>query len=286
MKPCLVTDELSADPETAIEIAVGWGIRDFEIRGYYTDRVPCFSNYQKQRLHDVLNDYDARVVAISPGLFKFAYPEVSVPRSSLGWMDIAAYEEWDRARRELDHHQDVLLPATLEYAAELGAKIVVIFGFHRGEALPGLPSEEAIQRLRRAAGQAHAVGVQLALESEDGFWADTGARTADIVKAVDHPGLGVNWDPGNAFCAGDDPYPAGYDAVRSLIRHVHFKDARRDVNGAAHYALDGKIDWEGQIHKLAADGYNGFISIETHLRPKIAGTRFLYERLRALLKAI
>jgi hypothetical protein len=40
MKICLLTDEISADPETAVELGVQWGVKDFELRGYFLDRVP------------------------------------------------------------------------------------------------------------------------------------------------------------------------------------------------------------------------------------------------------
>lgn len=43
MKVCIVTDEVSADPETAIELGVEWGVSDFELRGVGTSRVPYLS---------------------------------------------------------------------------------------------------------------------------------------------------------------------------------------------------------------------------------------------------
>src|SRR5271157_4273628 len=93
----LVTDELSGDPETAIEMAVSWGIRDFELRGFYTDRVPRLSDYQKQQLRHILEDYGARIVALSPGLFKMAYPQKTANRWSFGCLDMPSYESWSEA---------------------------------------------------------------------------------------------------------------------------------------------------------------------------------------------
>lgn len=284
MKISLITDEISADPETAIELGVAWGVRDFELRGFYADRVPRLSPYQKQRLQDILDAYQARAIAIGPGLFKLAYPPKRAPWTTLGWMDRAGYESWAEAQRLVQYHLDELLPASLDYANELGVRTVVIFSFDRAGAPPGAPPEEALEALRLAAERAGAAGVQLAIETEDGFWADTGERSAHIVRAINHPALGINWDPANSFFAGDEPYPAGYQAVRGLVRHVHFKDARRDPDGAPRYVADGEIDWAGQIKALAADGYEGYISIETHLRPKVAAARAALERLRGLLE--
>jgi sugar phosphate isomerase/epimerase len=285
MKISVITDEISADPETAIELGVEWGVREFELRGFGTDRVPRLSAYQKQRLRDILEMYQAHIIALSPGVFKLAYPPKRPPWTTLGWMDRAGYESWAEAQRLVRHHLDELLPASLDYASEMGVRTVVIFSFDRAGAPPGQPPEEVLNALRLAAERAGAAGIQLAIETEDGFWADTGAHTAQIVRAINHPALGVNWDPGNAFFAGDTPYPAGYKAVRGLVRHVHFKDALRDAAGRPHYVAEGQIDWAGQIKALAADGYDGYISIETHIRPKVAAARAALERLRRLIAA-
>lgn len=286
MKISIITDEISADPETAIELGTEWGVHDFELRGFFTDRAPRLSAYQKQRLKDVLIEYQARIVAVGPGLFKFAYPSPSAPRLPLGWMDLAGYENWAEAQRLHHYHLNELLPASLDYANELGAQLVIIFGFDRAGAPPGPPPDEVLNCLRLAAERASAAGLDLAIENEDGFWADTGARSAQIVRAINHPSLGINWDPGNAFFAGDEPYPAGYEEVRGLVRHVHFKDARRDSDGTLRYISEGQVEWAGQMRALSADGYDGFISIETHMRPKVAAARAALERLRALVTAI
>jgi sugar phosphate isomerase/epimerase len=94
-----------------------------------------------------------------------------------------------------------------------------------------------------------------------------------MMEAINHPALGVNWDPGNAFMAGDVPYPEGYQAIQPWLRHVHFKDAEVTANGQRRYALQGQIDWAGQVRALAQDGYQGYISIETHLQPKVQAAR-------------
>jgi sugar phosphate isomerase/epimerase len=279
----IVTDEVSADPETAIELGTGWGTHNFELRGVFASRAPSLSPYEKSHVRDALDAYQARVVALSPGLFKFPYPSRERVRASLAWMDREGYESWAAAQQRLRYHIDELLPASLDYAAELGAGIVVVFSFDRAGLPPGPPPEEVLQILSRAAERAGAAGIQLAVENEEGFWGDTGERTANLVRTIGHPALGVNWDPGNAVCAGDEPFPAAYKAVRGLVRHVHFKDAQRSADGTAVYVAEGEVDWKGQLRALAADGYEGYISVETHLRPKVSSARQLLERLRLLV---
>lgn len=283
MKISIITDEISADPETAVELGVEWGVRDFELRGYYSDRAPRLSSYQKQRLHDVLERYDARVIALSPGLFKMPLLQKQPEEIPLPWMDKVNYEGWLNAKKQIEEHFNELLPESLDYANELGASKVVIFGFSRGGLPPGSPPDLLLEYLFTAAERAKAAGQQLVIENEAGFWADTGERTGQIVQQINHPAMGVNWDPGNAFCESDSPYPEGYANVREWVRHVHFKDCRKNQQGRYEYTGDGEIDWTGQINALASDGYQGYISIETHLRPKVAAAKSALERLCSLI---
>ncbi len=284
MKICVVTDEISADPESAIELGVEWGVRDFELRGIFYDRVPLFTTYQQKRLKETLERYGARIVAISPGIFKIPLSPRNTREFPVAAIDRALYENWSDSWRKLNYHLNELLPLSLEYADGLGVKLVVIFGFDRVGSPPGPPPDEALEYLFKAAEQAQASGVQLALENEAGFLADTGERTAAIIRAVNHPALGINWDPGNAFFEGDEPFPNGYACVRDLVRHVHFKDAKRDTNGNVMVTADGRINWSGQIKAFADDGYDGYISIETHLRPKIAAARAALARVSNLIE--
>lgn len=283
MKISIITDEISADPETAIELGAQWGVHDFELRGYFSERAPMISPFQKQCLRDTLVEFQSRIIAIGPGLFKGPYPAQRASRQYLSWMDRDNYEKWADVHHQLQYHLNELLPASLDFAGELGARLVVIFGFDRAGAPPGLPTDEVLNCLRLAAERAHAARIQIVLENEDGFWADTGQRSAQILQRINHPALGLNWDPGNAFFAGDEPYPTGYQFVRGLVRHVHFKDARRDPDGRLVYTATGQVDWKGQIHALASDGYDGYISIETHIHPKVASARMAVDRLQALI---
>ena len=160
---------------------------------------------------------------------------------------------------------------------------MVIFAFSRGGLPPGAPPDEILECLFKAAERAKAAGQQLVIENEAGFWADTGERTGKIVQMINHSALGVNWDPGNAFFEGDTPYPAGYAGVRGWVRHLHFKDPRKNIRGEYEFSEEGVIDWAGQIQALKEDMYQGSISIETHLRPKVAAAHAALKRLRSLI---
>ena len=284
MKISLVTDEISADFETAVELGVEWGIHDFELRGYDTVRVPNFSGFQQQRIQEVLQTYDARLIAISPGLFKFEHPSRQREHFPVRSIDAALYQRWQAAHDQVRVHCEELLPASIEFAGRFGISRIIAFSFHRGVLPPGLPPDEVLETLERAAGRVGEAGMQLCLEVENQHWADTGSRSADLVKAINHPALKVNWDPGNAFEAGDQPYPAGYEAAKPFVAHVHFKDVSCTDSGGHLYAVNGAIDWQGQVSALLQDGYQGYISVESHMQPKVSSARALLNRLRELIK--
>lgn len=283
MKISIVTDELSADPETAFELGLEWDVQQFELRGVHDARVPRIPPNVRRRMARAIEGFGVTVTAISPGLFKIPFPAAEPPRSNLGWMDAGFFRDWSDARALLDDHLDKLLPESLDYAEEVGARFVIVFSFHRAGAAAGPAPAGVAETLARAAELAAARGLTLLVETEEGHWANTGARTAELIEAVGSDALAANWDPANALIDGDVPYPAGYDAVRRHVRNVHFKDVIRHPDGSWNIAAEGQVDWTGQIAALKADGYGGAIAVEPHLSPSVASTRDALKRLRTLI---
>lgn len=92
-----------------------------------------------------------------------------------------------------------------------------------------------------------------------------------ILELVDSPWIRVNYDCGNTFLAGEDPY-AMLDAVIDKVVHVHAKDIsveqadaeRGKVTGTAVGCAcgDGVIDWERIVGQLKQAGFEGVLSVE------------------------
>jgi sugar phosphate isomerase/epimerase len=279
MTVAVVTDELSDDPETALELAAEMGLRHVELRGIGGRRVPRIDPVWEMRLPELLRRFEMRVVAISPGLFKIPLP-APVPEDFqvLRWQDIAESRRGRELEAQLTDHSTALMEESIAFAARFECPVIAVFGFEKPEHAVRMP--EAVPRLLAdAARKAAQAGITLALENEHICWADTGERTAALVREIGSPNLRVNWDPGNAYRAGETPFPDGYRAVRGLVGHVHVKDARRSASGAYEWAVHGGVDWEGQLHALRADGYQGSVVIETHVRPKIASARITLRRI-------
>lgn len=282
MRISIITDEISADPETAIELGTSWGVREFELRGVGSARVPRLSAFEKDRLREILSRFDARLIAISPGLFKCPFPPPSRDRSPLHSLDEELHDRWRTARDVVAYHREELLPLSVQFAKDFGASLIIAFSFER-DGTEEVPRDEILNVFREGAQMAEQNHLRLAMEVEAGFWADRGSTAARIMESVNHPALGINWDPANAYQAGDTPYPDGYGAVRRHVRHVHFKDVERYSGDGYRYVTEGDIDWAGQIEALGRDGYDGHVSIETHMQPKVHSARLMTERLRELI---
>jgi sugar phosphate isomerase/epimerase len=288
MKLSIITDEVSADLETAIELAQEWGVQAIELRGIGEHRYPNVSDFWRARVSDLVRESGLPVAALSPGLFKIPYPDAPAPETrTLRWEDAMVFGRYRDAEARVRFHLEELLPQTISAAQALGAGVIVCFSFDRGpEVPPDVPVPDAVVDVLRAAAQrVGEAGLTLAVEAEHICWGDTGVRTAELVRRVGHPALGVNWDPANAFRAGEDaPFPDGYIAVRDLVRHVHYKDAAVDAQtGHRRFVADGEVDWPGQIAALKRDDYSGYISIETHVRPKVASALRAVQTLRQLI---
>jgi len=93
-------------------------------------------------------------------------------------------------------------------------------------------------------------------------------RIADL---VDSEWLKINYDTGNAYLGGENPYE-GLRAVSDRVVHVHAKDIsirhseeeRGKVTGTPVGCAcgDGVIDWSRVVEILRNAGFNGVLSVE------------------------
>src|SRR5690606_16160183 len=101
----------------------------------------------------------------------------------------------------------------------------------------------------------------------------------ELVERIQHPHFGVNYDPSNAFLAGDDPLEL-LRRVKHRVVTVHasdrflaegtLADLRREESGAEGYARRlrhgtigrGLNDYDAILTELRSVGFHGWISIE------------------------
>lgn len=248
MKLSILSDEISYDFQSAVEIGCQWGLRNYELRLMWLERVPYIPQRGVDIIKKVIKDYQINISTLSPGAFK-------VPLNS----------------EEMETHRKRLLQGTFKLAREFNTDRVTIFGVKRSPQDKEGDYQHVIDIVGEAAHLAGKEGFTLMLENEPGWWADTGENTAKIVRDVGSKVLKINWDLANAFSSGEVPYPVGYEFVKDYVINVHAKRAFKDKEGKIRYFTIEKepIDWRGQIQALAKNNYKGYLAIETHLEPKI-----------------
>ncbi len=167
-----------------------------------------------------------------------------------------------------------------------GSYCRVLSGQRRPELTMEQGVELAAQSIEACLPYAADHGVTLILENhyKDDFWDyPEFAQKMDVycalVNRLDHPNFGVNYDPSNAYIAGDDPLEL-LRRVSSRVVTMHasdryllegtLEDLRREEGGSQGYAKrlrhgeigQGLNDYDAIFTELKRVGFDGWISIE------------------------
>jgi len=227
-----------------------------------------------------------------------------------GFLELADPARWPEARRTVEQaglvipmlccspdfsqpdpdlrRQEVEKEKTwIRMAATLGASYCRVLS---GQRRPELTREQGlrivVENIEACLPEAERCGVTLILENhyKDDFWsypefAQTMDVFCDLVGRIRHPRFGVNYDPSNAFLAGDDPLEL-LRRVKDRVVTMHasdrflaegtLEDLRRDETGAEGYARRlrhgtigrGLNDYDAIFSTLRAAGFDGWVSIE------------------------
>lgn len=180
----------------------------------------------------------------------------------------------------LSSHSDLLNPEYgvqyarrgIRYARALGVKVVQICETMYPPAWIDEAEAYNLMRinLRAISETCEENGVCIAVEQHGPYTAKVD-HMSRILSLVDSPWIKCNYDCGNTFLAGSDPYEM-LDAVIEKIVHVHAKDIsvkqaeaeRGKVTGTAVGCAcgDGVIDWKRLVGRLKDAGYKGVLSVE------------------------
>lgn len=80
-----------------------------------------------------------------------------------------------------------------------------------------------LERIRPLADEAAANGIEICLETHGGVSA-TGAMATDLVRLIDRPNVGINYDTANVIFYGEVRPETDIIAAAPLINHLHIKD--------------------------------------------------------------
>ena len=163
------------------------------------------------------------------------------------------------------------LQKAVRFAAAIGAPVVNTDEGIRPEWLT-LDDAWAVMKytLTAALRVAERYGVSIGIEPHQSISKST-AGLLRIATLVDSPWLRVNYDTGNAWLGGEDPYE-GLRAVLGRLVHVHAKDISVQMSETEKGKLtgtpvgcacgDGVIDWTRVIGILREAGFSGVLSVE------------------------
>jgi sugar phosphate isomerase/epimerase len=252
-----ITDEFSPDISAAVRSMSEVGMTAAELRMVFGKNIIDLTDEEIDRAKRITGEYGMSIISIASPLLKCLLPDAP---------EIDARFQQDMfASKHTFADQPRLTDRAFEIAKRTGARIVRVFSFWR-TVKPEACFDRVVLALRALAEKAAPHGLIIGLENEHACNIATAAETARVLAAIDHPNLQVVWDPCNALVSGEDPFPEGYRRLPAKrIVHVHAKDCFVTDHKPTFGALgECAIDWKGQIAALLADGYKGYVSLETH----------------------
>jgi len=249
MKLAIISDEVSQDFDRVIAFARDFQLDGIEIRSVW-DKGPA-----------KLTDEDAEQIG------------AKMREAGLQICGVASPTLKCDVHNEADVQEHVeILRRCVELAERWQAPIVRVFTGWRTENPQAEYSQVAQifreQLLPLVAGK----NILLGIENEYSTNVATGEEIVNFFNELNAPGTTLVWDPCNIVYipTAGDTLREDYPLVKHLIGHFHVKDSRRVENGeqpAESTCIgDGEVQIREHLEALRADGYDGWVSLETHWR--------------------
>lgn len=161
----------------------------------------------------------------------------------------------------------------VELAKLFGTKYIRMFSFYIDkEDDPDKYFDQVIANLKRFLEYAKEQDIILLHENEKGIYGDTPERCKKIFDELFCENFRCTYDPANYVQCGCDTAKA-FDLLAPYVEYMHIKDARMS-DGLVVPPGQGDGQIKTLMEKLSARNYNGFISLEPHLK-KFAGLEAL-----------
>lgn len=241
-------DEISQDLDEQLTALNDLDIGYLDLRGAWGTNVLHMDDEQVARVAQVCKPHDIEIACIG---------------SPIGKSPLAEPIDYEKNN----------LQRIIEIGERLGCRRVRIFSFYPPDTSTNAHYDqhldEAIERLRALTEMAAQAGFTLLLENEKGIVTDTLARCESVIKTIDSPHLRFLWDSANFVQVGEERVvERGWPMLGDQIGYVHIKDA---VLSDGHVVPAGEGDGQLRLllEKLMAQGYDGVLALEPHL--KIAG---------------
>ena len=252
-----ITDEFSPDLGPALDAMAGIGMTGAELRVVWGKNIMDLTDDELARAREMTREKDMEIISIASPILKCVLPNAPD-------VDTRFQQDIFNSKHTFED-QPRLAERAFQIAKFTGAKIIRVFSYWR-TVDPDRCFDAIVKALMDLAEQAKKEDLIIGLENEHACNIGLAVETAKVLAAAQHPNLKLVWDPANALVGGEEPFPHGYNLLpKDRIIHVHTKDCHMEGHKPIWGPLGTRsVDWKGQIAALMADGYTGWLSLETH----------------------
>lgn len=243
-KLSFITDEVSQNLEEIREFAKHFNIEAIEIRTILNKGFPEILE-EKVILKRFLEENNLKVSAIAAPTFK---------------CDINSKEEYEK--------HILIFKSALELASYLDTKLVRSFTFWKNGRYEDY-KERIVEKFENIIKLAEDYGATIIVENEPSTFVGNGRQLFDFISSLNTKVVRALWDPGNELMdeEREEPYPTGFNYVKTFIAHVHLKDGVREDSKVRFLKIgEGQAKIEENLRALKEINYRGYISLETHWR--------------------
>lgn len=235
----------------SIEKIAALGFRGVEIMG---DRPhlypPDFKGADMARVKETLKKHNLKVTNLN-SFTLFAVGDTYLP----SWIE----PEKERRDIRIQHTNNCL-----KAADELGCKNISI---PPGGPLNNLSRQAAMSLFHSGLEQviplAEELGVRILVETEPDLLMENSVEFESFIRDVRSPAVGLNFDIGHFFCAGEDP-AAAFENLFEWVGHVHLEDIA--ANRVHNHLITGHgaIQFLEIFQTMTRLNYQGDISLELY----------------------
>jgi len=226
----VITDEVDLDLARVLssfypKYQLRWAeIRNMKLDGKTSYVYKDASAHQLRQIRKQLDDAGVKVSVLDTAVYKIAFPGTQPVGENAADLH-AGSGEYSQQMEDLKR--------AAEAAHTLGTPYVRIFTFKR-IADPDSIFDRIVQDLYEAIAVAKQQDVILLIENEFDCNVATGTETAKLFKKIEDRTLMHNWDPGNCYEAGEQPFPKAWNQL-DHTRISHLFDAGRGFRAQQRY---------------------------------------------------
>jgi len=262
----VITDGISRDLEHALQVATEHDLKYAELQFVWDKEVGDLDDDQMAEALALVDRYGVKVSSIT----RHNFVGLLVGEVEVG--DAVHQKHMAALQRCIDMAKafDTKIVRTMSFRKEM-----IIFGYNGAEDWNASRGawDKLIELLTPAVKLAEANDITLSVETGNNAMITSAVLARKFIDDMGSDNLKLMWDPANTLYCGEVVYPDGFDALRGgYISHVHIKDCRVDIPGAAVWQCEmGTAEMAPYLEGIAAglkeENFDGVVSLESVYHP-------------------